>query len=156
MSDSFLSSLQSFLTCGARSQRKSFRSTYNEQLHESVRHHCPSLSSRNLTGTEASAQTMTSSLSPPYEFKDPLPVRETSARDQAEAPASGSKGGGLALKGNKSHTRTDGSGKWQHRSSVLRHISISCVQAIRLQKVPSSAINWTASLKLTLGSSSRK
>ena len=114
MSDSFLSSFQNFLTCGARSQRKSFRSTYNEQLHESVRHHRPSLLSGIVAETDASVQTMTSSSPPPYEFKDSLPVRETSGGDQAETHASGRKGGGIELKGNKDYTRTDGRGKRQY------------------------------------------
>lgn len=119
MSDSLLSSLQNFLTCGARSRGKSFRSTYNEQFHESVRSHWPLLFSRSVIEADTSAQKMTSSSPPPYEFRDSLPVRETGGEDQTEAHASGRSGADVELKDNKDYTRTGGRGMWQYPSSVL-------------------------------------
>ena len=67
-----------------------------------------------MTETDACAKTMTSSSPPPHEFKDSLPVRETSGGDQAEAHANGRHEAGMEVKSEEDYTRTGGRGKFQY------------------------------------------
>ena len=107
MTKSLWSSLQNLLTCGARSQRKSFRSTYNGQFHDSVRRR----SCTRERETESFDQAMANLPPPPYEFKDSLPVRETSGTAEAEAQIDSRAGEGRQLLGNKNCRDTDGDGE---------------------------------------------
>lgn len=95
---------------------------------------------------------MTSSPRPPYEFKDSLPVRETSGGADVEAQASDLKGEDAVLEGNEKCTRTDGNGKQLDPLSVVKQslrMTTSCIQANRLPKRVAARPSESDILKLT-------